>query len=292
MRQAEAIRSFTGSPFNTPVVNTNTTYYADATVTTAGQVLFCPPADNSFGTGGYLSSGQYLIFDVISNCTLNTVRLYAENAGSVTIQLQNSSGTVLNTATASVPAGVSTVTLNFPLTSGANYRLTRAGTFNLYRENAGASYPYNVSGYVSINNSSAGTAFYYYFYNWKITTPGQSCTSTRTPAEVIVYPKPGAAITPNGSTTFCLGESVLLSAPGGSNRAYQWLKSGANISGATSSVYDAMSSGNYKVRVTNTITGCYRTTANNTVVTVNPKPPATVTPQGPDFFLRRRKRCT
>jgi hypothetical protein len=99
--------------------------------------------------------------------------------GNVTIQLQNSGAAVLNTTTVSVPAGESTVTLNFPLTIGSDYRLTRSGTFNLYRENAGANYPYNLSGYVSIKNSSAGTSFYYYFYNWKIITPGQSCTSNR-----------------------------------------------------------------------------------------------------------------
>ncbi|MEP7168241.1 MAG: T9SS type A sorting domain-containing protein [Bacteroidota bacterium] len=275
---------FTGNTFITPVVSNNTTYYADATVTSGPQTLFCPPADNSFGSGGYLSSGQYLIFDVIANCTLNTVKLYAENAGSFTIQLQNSAGAVLNSSTVSVPSGESTVTLNFPLTIGSDYRLTRSGTFNLYRENMGAGYPYNINGFVSIKNSSAGSAYYYYFYNWKVTVPGQSCTSSRHPALVTVYPKPGAAITPNGPTTFCSGGNVLLSAQNGANNLYQWKKNAVAISGATSSSYNATTSGNYKVMVTNTVTGCSKTTPNNTVVVVNSKPSATITPQGPTSF--------
>ncbi|HKR06754.1 MAG TPA: lysyl oxidase family protein [Bacteroidia bacterium] len=275
---------FTGNIFNTPVVTTNTAYYADATVTSGLQTLFCPPADNSFGSGGYLSSGQYLIFDVIANCNLNTVKLYAQNAGSVTIQLQNSSGSVLNTATVNVTSGENTVTLNFALTAGSNYRLTRSGTFNLYRENAGANYPYNISGYISIKNSSQGTSFYYYFYNWKITTPGQSCTSTRSPATVTVHSIPVASITPNGPTTFCSGGNVLLSAVSGLNKIYQWKKNGVTIAGATSSSYNASASGNYKVTVTNSVTGCFKTTPVSTPVTVNSKPAATITPQGPISF--------
>jgi hypothetical protein len=274
---------FTGNNFNTPVINTTTTYFADATITSS-QTLFCPPADNTFGSGGYLSSGQYLIFDVITNCTLSTVKLYAQSAGSVTIQLQNSSGVVLNSVTVSVPTGESTQTLNFSLTPGSDYRLTRSGTFNLYRESMGANYPYNVSGCVSIKNSSAGSNFYYYFYNWKIITPPQSCTSTRTPAIVTVNPKPSASISAGGPKTFCSGGSVLLSAPGGANKSYQWKKNGTAISGATASSYSATTGGNYKVTVTNTVTGCFKVTPDSTVVTVKSKPAATITPQGPTTF--------
>jgi hypothetical protein len=43
---------FTGNTFNTPVVNSTATYYADATVTSGLQTLFCPPANNTFGSGG------------------------------------------------------------------------------------------------------------------------------------------------------------------------------------------------------------------------------------------------
>src|SRR6185436_4547654 len=40
----------------------------------------------------------------------------------------------------------------------------------------------------------------------------------------------------------------------------------------------------YRVIVTNTMTGCSKTTGGATVVTVNALPPATITPQGPTTF--------
>jgi hypothetical protein len=46
----------------------------------------------------------------------------------------------------------------------------------------------------------------------------------------------------------------------------------------------ATATGNYRVTVTNTITGCSKTTASVTTVTVNALPSATITPQGPTTF--------
>src|SRR5207342_90291 len=72
--------------------------------------------------------------------------------------------------------------------------------------------------------------------------------------------------------------------PTGSNKTYQWKKSNINIAGATLSSYTATTGGSYKVTVTNTVTGCSKTTVSATVVTVNAKPAATITPQGPTTF--------
>jgi PKD repeat protein len=43
---------------------------------------------------------------------------------------------------------------------------------DLYRNNTGPAYPYEIPGLVSINGSSAGLSsdFYYYFYDWEIKT--------------------------------------------------------------------------------------------------------------------------
>jgi len=95
---------------------------------------------------------------------------------------------------------------------------------------------------------------------------------------------PSALITPSGPTTFCSGGSVVLNAPIANNRSYQWKKGANLISGATFSSYTATTGGNYKVIVTNTVTGCSKTTGSATVVTVNALPFATITPQGPTTF--------
>jgi hypothetical protein len=108
--------------------------------------------------------------------------------------------------------------------------------------------------------------------------------ATSSAVTVTVNSLPSAGITAGGATTFCSGGSVLLSVPSGANKAYQWKKSGVNIPGATLSSYTATASENYKVSVTNTATGCSKTTAVPTYITVNPVPSSTITPQGPTTF--------
>jgi hypothetical protein len=99
-----------------------------------------------------------------------------------------------------------------------------------------------------------------------------------------VHPPPSAFITTSDPTTFCEGGNVTLSAPFNNNRTYQWKKGGIDIPGATSSDYTTSIGGVYKVTVTNTITGCSKTSTNGTLVTVNPLPQATITPLGPTTF--------
>lgn len=74
-------------------------------------------------------------------------------------------------------------------------------------------------------------------------------------------PLPTAVITVTGSLNICTGDSVLLSATVSSNRSYQWIRGTANIAGATNSTYFAKLSGGHKVLITNTLTGCSRTSA-------------------------------
>ncbi|MCW5907660.1 MAG: T9SS type A sorting domain-containing protein [Chitinophagales bacterium] len=241
----------TGNPFVTPSISTTTTYYAEASV--SGPTYTVGPANNNIGTGGYLNSSWYTIFNVLKPCTLQSVYVYANGAGNRTFELQNSAGTVLSTLTVNVPNGGSTVTLNFPLTVGTGYRLGLPSntTINLYRNNAGAVYPYNdAGGNVSITGNNAGsstTAYFYYCYNWVIKTP--DCVSERTPAVATVNP----AITlsnPTVNNVACNGltnGSASVSASGGTPAfTYAW-NNGQTTANATN-----LAAGTYTVTVTDT----------------------------------------
>lgn len=270
----------TGNSYTTPIVNTTTNYYADATTASGGQTLFCPPAANTIGGGGQYNASQYLTFNVSATCTLVSAKIYADVAGTFTVQLQNSSGSIINSISKTVPAGESRINLNFPLSIGTGYRLTRSGNFSLYRNNSGVAYPYNITNYVSITGSSAGSAFYYFFYDWEVNTPVVACASLRSVATLTRNPNPNATITPAGPTTFCSGKSVIINALVNPNFAYVWKKNGFNISGATSSSFQATGSGTYTVRITNTSTGCSAVTPTGIVVIKNPLPTATISPAG------------
>ncbi|MCC7303612.1 MAG: M4 family metallopeptidase [Bacteroidia bacterium] len=172
-----------GTSYTTPSLSSTTTYYVENQVSQPNGNV--GPLNNTFGGGGNHNSGtpQYEIFNVLQPCTLLSAYVYSSTAGNRTITLWDNAGNVINTYVVNIPNGNSTVNLNIPLNPGTGYRL--GGTnMNLYRNNAGATYPYTLSGLVSITGASAGGGYYYYFYDWTIAP--QPCTSPRTPVTAII----------------------------------------------------------------------------------------------------------
>jgi len=55
---------------------------------------------------------------------------------------------------------------------------------NLYRNNTGTVFPYEIPGLISITGSSAGAAYFYYFYDWEVVK--DPCISPRTPVQLIM----------------------------------------------------------------------------------------------------------
>jgi hypothetical protein len=86
-------------------------------------------------------------------------------------------------------------------------------------------------------------------------------------------------ITSTGTTNFCAGDSVKLTAPTGS--AFQWLNNGVPIPGVTSQIYYPKVAGNYSCLTTNT---CGTMFSNTIAVTIKPVPTAIATAQGPTTF--------
>jgi hypothetical protein len=81
-------------------------------------------------------------------------------------------------------------------------------------------------------------------------TDFNSCVKTSAATQVTIYPLPSTNVTVNGPTAFCEGStSTYLVAPSG-YASYQWVKGGNNIAGATDKKYYPISSGTYKVTIT------------------------------------------
>ena len=108
-------------------------------------------------------------------------------------------------------------------------------------------------------------------------------TDTSNTVQLTVNPLPTAINTAIGRTTFCEGGSVLLQTNTQPGHTYQWRKNSVNLPLATLSSYTATLSGNYNVRITNSSTGCSKT-SNTIAVTTKPLPPASVTATGPTTF--------
>jgi hypothetical protein len=175
----------------------------------------------------------------------------ATAAGLYTCQVTGQCGTttsntitlsIIPAATASITAGGSTtfctggsVTLNANTGTGLTYQW-KLGANNITGATA-SSYIATATGSYScvVSNTCGGTA-------------SNSITVT-------VNTAPSATIAAGGSTTFCTGGSVALNANTGTGLTYQWKLNSNNITGATSSSYNATAAGSYTCVVANSCGG-------------------------------------
>ncbi|MEQ8324961.1 MAG: S8 family serine peptidase [Vicingaceae bacterium] len=92
---------------------------------------------------------------------------------------------------------------------------------------------------------------------------------------------PTVNLTSAGSLGICLGDSVVLSASGGSS--FQWMKDGNPISGSVDSNFVAFNSGSYNALVTNS-NNCSDSSFSALTVQVNNLPTVSMTANGPLSF--------
>ncbi|MDD2636937.1 MAG: PKD domain-containing protein, partial [Bacteroidales bacterium] len=182
----------TGNNMEDYFTNT-TTYYVQSGISPS--YFLGGNSDIDVNGGNHTSNAYYLIFNAHEDFRLVSVDVNASSAGNRIIQLRNSSDVVIESKTVNLSTGINTVELNFDISAGTNYQL-KCGTStpNLWRNNSGTSWPYNISDVVSITGTNAGnTDYYYYFYNWEIFY-GDECISSRTPvtAEIIETPNADA----------------------------------------------------------------------------------------------------
>jgi hypothetical protein len=218
-----------GTSFN-PSILSDVTYYVEgnAVLGSSTQSYLTGMLDNTAG-GGQQSSTNYNIFDVLApSITLDSVTIYPGTTGpqTVNIQLANSSAVILQTIPVAINPTIAGAALRIPvgmvIPAGTGYQLGQsASSISLFRNSSGVAYPYTVPGVLSITNSAAGNTFYYFFYNWRVSTGSTTyCPSaTRTPvlAKVNALPIVTASATP---TSVCLGGSTTFT--GGGANTYTW----------------------------------------------------------------------
>ena len=162
----------TGNNYN-PTINGTTTYYVDEDFP-PGLVDYVGEVGNGFGAGSFFTANDIrgLYFDVINPVVLNSVDVYANTSGPRTIEILDSQGNTYADTTINIPASganTTTVNVNFKLYPGTDYFIKCRGLVDLYRNSAGAVYPYN-SASINITGSNAGSpGYYYFFYNWTYT---------------------------------------------------------------------------------------------------------------------------
>lgn len=236
-----------GNSVQSPVITSPTTFYAANDI---GFLANVGPVDNTFGTGSIfgIPVGQRLFFTVNQPVTINSVAVYPGSPGNIVITIKDA-GT-LNTVQQSAPFAVTgtntktVVPVGITLNPGSYAMEGDGSTAQLFRNTAGASYPYNLGTSLSITGNSFDPAYYYFFYDWVVGT-GTGCPGVA-PVTVSLGNIPPA---PNFSFTVNQSE-VSFTNLTNSGTTYSWAFGDGNTSTQTNPVHNYTAVGNYNVVLT------------------------------------------
>ncbi|MEO8148100.1 MAG: T9SS type A sorting domain-containing protein [Bacteroidia bacterium] len=232
-----------------------------ANITANGATTFCVGNNVMLGAGAGFNSYLWSNGATIQTVSINQTGNYSV----IVTNANNCSATSAATSVTVNPLPTANITANGATTfcAGNNIMLDAGAGFNSYSWSNGAT-----TQTISINQTGSYSV---------IITNANNCSASSAATSVTVNTLPIATITPNGTTTFCLGNNVMLDAGAGFN-SYLW------STGATTQSISVNQTGNYSVTVTNA-NNCSAASA-ATSVTVNPLPTANITANGATTFCK------
>lgn len=199
----------TGSTFTTPVLNATTSYFAESEVTLAN---IGPATASGTSSTNTAVANRYLIFNCTTPTKLKSVLVNASAVGQILVELQDSTGKMLESKVVLLTAaGSQDIELDFFLPAQNSLRLvSRQITYtNLTVATSGITYPLT-NGTVSITANS-GTGTFLPFFNWKF-APIKGLRD-----EVVVTVNPIVALSSISPTTIASGGSDFTLTVNGSN---------------------------------------------------------------------------
>jgi hypothetical protein len=224
----------TGDTLNLTSVNSTTTYYANAS---AQQSYSVGAIDTSIGAfSNFTSTGiQGLYFRVYQTIVIDSITVYPNSSGNVVFRLRDSlNTTTISTVTRSVTANYGVRVYVGMIIYPGTYRFDAEGstTGGLLRNSSGGNYPYEIPGVISITGNTFDPVYYYFFYNWKISTSG--CPSNRVPATVTIVPTP--TVDAGASDSICTNSTFTTNATASDYISLRWYASGDGSFNATNTL--------------------------------------------------------
>ncbi len=221
-----------------------------------------------------------------NNINLATSSTYNANAaGTYTCDAINSCGNTLSSNSVSVT--VNTAPSNVQVSPNGNLGFCTGDNLLLTCTSIGGTgYQWVLNGNDLIGQTSnTYTATASGIYTCKA---GNTCglTPSSNNADITVETAPlSASISPSGSVSICQGTGQILTCNSNGAISYQWKKDGNDISGATSSTYNASSDGVYTCEAFGLY--CMAASSNNATVTTttNPTPPSLTSTLGTSFCI-------
>jgi len=228
------------------------------TVTASGPTTFC------VGSNVQLTASASAFYLWSTGSTSQSITVSATGIYSVTVTDFN------GCQAAATPVAVTVNTPQVPvINAGGPTTFCNGGSVQLTSTPAVSYLWSNGATSQSIIVSAAGS--------YTVTTvDNNGCQATSAPVAVNINTNPTPSVTASGPTTFCVGQSVTLTASAAVS--YLW------STGATSQSITVSAAGSYTVTVTDA-NGCEGTSA-PVAVSVNPLPTPTITANGPTTFCQ------
>ena len=183
------------------VGNSYTTQVLDETTTFWVEDVLNHGLETALGGSSAQSEGQYhtnsnywLRFDAYQDLIIESVKVFADGEEDRTVAVIDGAGNILDQVTANVPDGESIVELGLVVPAGTGLGLRSLDDDpQLWRDGQGSDldFPYEIGNLAtitssSVNNPNNATNYYYFFYDWTVSTQGVSCSSDRVPVTVTV----------------------------------------------------------------------------------------------------------
>lgn len=179
-----------------PVLKSDTFYIRNVLETGIRNIITGFSADSSKLAYGSSSFNGGLEFNALQDIIIDSVTVITDIEGLRLIQLKDKDDFVIASKSVLVPVGKNKIELNFEVPAGLGYLLTTDPNTNLQnlgfespkftRERSLADFPYTVPKLLEITQSNLGTDYYYYFYDWHISTKSKLCISDPVSISVIV----------------------------------------------------------------------------------------------------------
>ena len=176
---------YQGAEYTATFNETTSIWVEDATVIGGGEAQ--GGLEENTANGQYhFNSNYYLTFDAVADIVIESVKVYAGDAGEREIGVIDGSGTLVAQGTFMLEEGEQVVELNFEVPAGENYGLRCLDDDpQLWRDQSDDDlpFPYDLNGLASITGTSVTSNnwnnYWYFFYDWSIYSPAIICPSER-----------------------------------------------------------------------------------------------------------------
>jgi hypothetical protein len=227
-----------------------------ANIVSTGPTTYCSGANACTLSTTAVAGETYLWFKgAASIANSNSPTYVPTSTNNYKVRVTNSSGCSKTSSTIGItvnPLPTATVSVTGPTTfcknSFACTLTANSGAGLTYQWKKGTA---NIAGATGLTYQPNATSTTYKV----IVTNANGCSKTSSATAIVANAIPTATVTPQGPTTFCNGDSVVLKANSGAGLTYQWIKGLNPIAGQTSINYTAKTQASYKVTVTNA-NGC------------------------------------